>query len=305
MKIMVTTHPFGEPDSTPKRLLKGHEVFYNTVGRKYTHDELRGQIDRVKPDIIIAGTEKYTPEVLDLMPNLKMISRVGIGMDSIPIEECNRRGVVVTNTPDAPSNAVAELTVCQIINALRRVNEMSESLNNGNWQRFIGRELRECTVGIVGYGRIGKLVYDRLQSFGCKIIVHEIDENVVKRAEKRVEFCSKYDILNFTDIITIHIPRSEENIDFISKGSFGYIEGSIIVNTSRGGIVNEEALAEWLGDEGNIAIVDTFNEEPYKGVLADLPNAYLTPHLGSCTKKSRYDMEVGAVKNALRFIDEF
>ena len=114
-KIMVTTHPFGSVNDLPIKMLHGHEVYLNDVGRKYSPKELLERLVKFNPDIIIAGTEKYTSDTLDLLPDLKMISRVGIGLDSVPLNECRRRAIVVSYTPDAPSNAVAELAVGQMI----------------------------------------------------------------------------------------------------------------------------------------------------------------------------------------------
>ena len=124
MKIAVTTAPFGNPDPTPRKQLQGLDVEYNTIDREMNSCELASMLSKIQPDIIIAGTEKYTPEILALDPNLKLIARVGVGLDSVDLEECKKRNIIVTFTPTAPSNAVAELTIAQMIIALRHVQNV-------------------------------------------------------------------------------------------------------------------------------------------------------------------------------------
>jgi D-3-phosphoglycerate dehydrogenase len=305
LKIMVTTYPFGSTNSTPKKQLEGHTVFYNDQLRKYTQEELIERLKSFQPDIIIAGTENYTSEILDLVPNLKMISRVGIGLDSIPIKECKKRGITVAYTPDAPSNAVAELTIGQMINSLRHTQYTDLALRDYKWDRYIGRELRDCNVGIIGCGRIGSLVIEKLNGLKPRrIYVNDIDYEKAKNMP-RSEYAKKMQILSECDIISLHIPFNIQNRNFISKNEFHIMKTNVnLINMSRGGIVNEHNLYKFLSENQNAtASVDVFNEEPYKGKLLKLPNTYLTPHLGSCTETSRFHMEVGAVEEVLNFIN--
>ena len=305
VKILVTTFPFGSLDSTPCRLLEGHDVEYNDVFRKLNADELKMRLLRARPNIIIAGTEPYTKEVLDLIPDLWLISRVGIGVDGIDLVECESRGIWVVNTPDAPSNAVAELTVCQMINMLRWVRYADANMRLGYWTRYIGRDLRECDVGVIGCGRIGRLVVEKLQGLKPRRIF--VNDIIPERAVglPRAEPESKAAIFAGCDVITLHIPYDEANHHYVSEREFRLMQDdATLINTSRGKIVDEVALYHWLREHGDAAAaIDVFAEEPYSGDLLDLSNAYLTPHLGSCTEKSRFDMEVGAVDAVLDFIE--
>ena len=303
-RIIVTTFPFGDPDPKPLDQLEGFDVTYNEVGRKYSPEEHHAVLKVRNPHIIIAGTEKYTAEVLDLCPALRMISRVGIGVDSVDLDECEKRGIIVCNTPDAPSNAVAELTVCQMINALRRVSIVDSIIRNDGWERFIGRELRDCDVGIIGFGRIGTLVAQKM--WGLKprrVFINDIVQEKCKDIQ-RCEYATKSQIMYHCDIITLHIPYNSENHHFISEDDLRLMkDGVVLINTSRGGIVDENALYNWLKRKPNAtAAVDTFVKEPYKDLLIELPNCLLTPHLGSCTRKSRFGMEVGATEEAMNFL---
>jgi len=261
--------------------------------------------------MIIAGTEMYISEVLDLCPNLKLISRVGIGMDSVDLEACNERGIKVTNTPDAPTNAVAELIIGQILTLARNINRADAKIKMGGWKRYIGREIRNCNVGIIGCGRIGSSVLEKIKAFGPnKIYINDIIKEKVKDKLVPVEidkifFASKEEILKECDIISIHIPFSEENKGFISKSELEIIKkNSIIINSSRGGIINEEDLCLWLRENKDAsAAIDAFVVEPYVGELRELKNTLLTSHMGSCSKQSREDMEAQSIGNVITFLE--
>jgi D-3-phosphoglycerate dehydrogenase len=303
-KIMVTTHPFGSKNDLPIKHLEDYEVHYNDVGRKYKIEEVAERIREFQPDILVAGTERYDIEMLDLVPNLRMISRVGIGLDSVPLEECKKRGIVVSYTPDAPSNSVAELTICQMINMLRYVQNVDADMREQKWNRMIGKEIRDCNVGVIGCGRIGKLVVDKLEGFKPRrIFVNDIVYDKAKGLP-RSEYATKMQILSSCDVVTLHIPYNRDNENYLSEAEFDILKKDVkLVNMSRGGVVNEECLYKFLKENpDSAAAVDTFVEEPYEGKLAELSNAYLTPHLGSCSTRSRIDMELGAAEQAVNFI---
>ena len=302
---MVTTYPFGISRKTPLEILlnNGIKPELNNLERKYSREEHRQKLSFHKPEIIIAGTENYDRETLDIIPQLKMISRVGIGLDSVDLDECKKRGIVVAYTPDAPSNAVAELAICQMLNMLRHVQKVSEGILA--WPRFAGKEIRSCNVGIIGMGRIGNLVLDKLQGLKPRrIFVNDIiKDRAINRP--RSEFATKDEIIAECDIVTIHIPLNEKNRDFISEKDFLLMKKDIcLMNLSRGGIINENDAYTWFKDnkEATIAI-DTFEEEPYNGALVRLPNSYLTPHLGSMSVQSRFGMETGAAEAVINFIN--
>ena len=303
MKIMVTTYPYGSVNAFPREMLNNYEVHYNDVDRKYNNKELISRLKSFQPDAIIAGTEKYTTEILDLVPNLKIISRVGIGLDSVPLSECEKRQIIVTCTPDAPSNAVAELVIGQIINMLRHTQNCDSTMRKGRWDRFIGRELRSCELGIIGCGRVGHLVIDKMQGLKPRRIF--VNDIIYEKAQNlpRCEYASKAQILSTCDIITIHIPYNEDNVNYITSEELAFVKNDVIlINMSRGGIINEDDLYRFLLCHPDAcASVDTYNEEPYGGGLLSLSNTYLTPHLGSCTDKSRSDMEIGAAESVINW----
>lgn len=305
MKIMVTTYPFGIVDPKALELLEWHDVRLNDLKRKFTLEEVRERLVEFQPDIIIAGTEKYGPELLDELPNLKMISRVGIGYDSVPLGECARRGIVVTYTPDAPSNAVAELTLCQMVNMLRRVQVVDRVMRDDGWTRSVGREIMHCKIGVIGCGRIGRLVCEKLRGYKPeRVLVNDIIE-AKALALPDTDFTTYKEIFTECDVVTVHIPYSEANHYFVDAGYLDMMKpNACLINMSRGGIVDEAALEEKLRSNPDFcASIDTFETEPYKGPFLQMPNTFLTPHLGSCSEASRRGMEVGASEEVVRFIN--
>tara|TARA_Y100000310_G_scaffold109405_1_gene107866 strand:+ start:14591 stop:15550 length:960 start_codon:yes stop_codon:yes gene_type:complete len=309
MKILVTTYPYNSDNFEVSVLLNkiraahGATIKFNNKFRKYSEEELLCVLEKEEPHIIIAGTEKYDVAQLDLCRHLKMISRVGIGLDSVNLEECRKRGIIVTHTPDAPTNAVAELTIAQMISLLRRAWTVDSEMRSGNWSRFVGREITNCSVGIIGVGRIGSAVIRKLESLRPKKILYT-DTDSSREIFSSHTWSTKDRILEECDIISLHIPLNKDNIDYIGPEELSILKkDTCIINTSRGGVINEEALYMWLLENSNSsAAIDVFEKEPYTGKLLSLPNILLSPHLGSCSRTSRLEMELGAALSVDKYL---
>lgn len=303
MKVFVSTHPFSSTSPEPMRLLKYNEfdVRLNPFEHKITTQELAKVIE--ESEVLIAGTERITEEVFKSAPKLKLISRVGIGLDGIDFNLCKKFGVRVAYTPDAPTMAVAELCLGMILDLSREITTTDKNIRNGIWKRHMGTLLYGKTIGIFGTGRIGKSLIHLLSSFNVKIIAHDINPDIAFGRLYKVEYMTKVEVLKYSDIISINLPLKDDTYDYITKKEFELIqEHAILINTARGGIINEEDLFDAL-KYGRItaAAVDVFEEEPYKGKLIELDNCLLTCHMGASTIDSRTDMEVQAVEEAIRF----
>jgi len=304
-KVLITTIPFADKNRQPLDLLenRGIEYLINPFNKKITENEL---IEVVADfDVIIAGTELITKKVMDAATNLKMISRVGIGLDSVDLLEAEKREIVVSYTPDAPAPAVAELTIGLMLSLLRSVQLSNMEMHNGKWHRFFGRRLSEVTIGIIGIGRIGTGVLQHLQGFGSpKILVNDIsyDKNVDKKFN--IEWSDKETIYQRADVITIHTPLTTQTRDMIKKEQLlSMKEDAIIINTARGGIINEQDLYEVMQD-GHLsgAAIDVFDFEPYNGKLKEIRRCILTAHMGSMSVDCRTSMEIEATEEAVRFL---
>ena len=177
-KVLITTVPFGEKNRLPLELLNYANIEYliNPFKKKLTEDQLTDMVTDY--DAIIAGTETITEKVMNQASHLKLISRVGIGLDSVDLLAAQKSGIKVSYTPDAPAIAVAELTIGLMLSLLRSVHISNLQLHQGQWYRFLGRRLEEVTVGIIGVGRIGSLVLRKIKGFGTsKILVNDILPN--------------------------------------------------------------------------------------------------------------------------------
>lgn len=304
MRVLVTTVPFGEKNKLPLELLaeNGIEVVINPLGRKLRSNELADLA--VDFDALIAGTEVISAEVFQNAKELKLISRVGIGLDGLDLNEARNRDILVSYTPDAPAPAVAELTICQMLNLLRKVPRCDRMMHEGHWERHFGRRLSEITIGVIGVGRIGSRVIRRLVPFGSpRVLLNDTGKRIDPTDQIRVSWVDKQIIFEEADLITLHLPLTSLTKNLISERELKRMKSdSLLINTSRGGIVNEIALYNALKN-GEIegAAIDVFEEEPYKGPLRDLPNCILTAHMGSMSEDCRAKMEIEATEEIIRF----
>jgi len=304
-KALITTVPFADKNPLPLQLLDkaGIEFLINPLGRKLKEDELAEMVSDF--DVLIAGTEPITEKVLSHGKNLKFISRVGIGLDSVDLLAAERRGIHVSYTPDAPAPAVAELTVGMMLTLLRHVHVANSQMHQGLWNRYFGRRISEITIGIIGVGRIGRGVIERLASFKpSKILINDIYSKTEFPAMPWVQSATNEEIYQQADLISLHVPLTAQTKNMIHYNHLKALkEDAIVINTSRGGIINEVDLARAL-NEGHLsaAAVDVFEQEPYDGELRDIERCLLTSHMGSMSVDCRTRMEIEATEEAVRFL---
>ncbi len=306
-KVLITTVPFGKIDSKPLDMLRqaeGVETIINPIGRRLTSPELTELIRDVS--VLIAGTEPILRESLEAAEKLKIICRVGIGLDNVDLATARKLGVKVTYTPDAPAPAVAELTIAHMLNLCRSLGHADRELRRGVWSRPMGSRLATSIIGIIGAGRIGKLVIRHLSGFEpSRVLVNEIIDIGDLCAEFGCIDATKDEIFEEADIISLHVPLSSLTRNMVGREQFEKMKPTaLLINTARGGIVDEDELFRAL-DRGDIAgaAVDVFEQEPYDGRLLQLDNCALSCHMGSCTEDCRFAMELQAVEDALRFIN--
>ena len=299
MKIFVGDESFAKYDSLGLNMLKDSGMLEEFICR----DDADG---------IIAGIEPYNEDVLKTIPNLRIISRMGVGYDNVDIDYCREHNIMVTYTPEAPAGSVAELTIAQMLNLIRSLPRNNEEVKKGWWNKYLGKKFSELTIGVIGVGRIGQRVIKRLQPFTPKeILAYDID--TLKVEKFWIEGgCAFTDCLNVetlikdSDIITVHIPMSAGNKNYLNKNFFKAMKnGSYLINTSRGGILNECDLYETLFHHSHKlagVALDVFFEEPYNGPLIKFNNILMTPHVGSLTLEARIAMEIGAVNSCVNFL---
>lgn len=304
MRVFCSTHPFGSVNVESLEILKKNNIDLelNPYGRKIKPEELKKHLSDKHG--LIAGTERLSKEILDRAPNLKIIARVGIGLDGIDFDEVKKRRILVTYTPEAVSQAVAELTVANMLNLLRSIPQIHMSMKSGKWNRIIGFEIAGKKIGIIGFGRVGQRVAKMLQGFSCEILVNDIIPFEDIRTNYNVKFCSKDEIFRRADIITLHVPQTPLTVNLIDRDILSTMKKTAyLINTSRSGIVVEDDLYSALKNyEIAGAAIDIYEIEPYiGGRLCKLDNIILTTHSGSCSQEARYLMELGAAREIVRF----
>jgi D-3-phosphoglycerate dehydrogenase / 2-oxoglutarate reductase len=302
-QVLITTSPFAELDPKPLRLLDQEKIAYtmNPFHRKLREEELA---ELIAPyEVVIAGTEPITEAVLDRAPDLRLIAHTGIGLDNIPLAALRARGIAVTYTPSAPSPAVAELVIGQTLALLRQTSQADRGMRHGVWSRRIGRRLGLLTVGVIGVGRVGRLVIHHLQGWSPRILINDIKIDNEFSQQTGCIWTDKETIFREADVITLHVPLTRTTRQMIAKRELEMMKAeAILINTSRGGIVNEAALADALRRRPAFsAAVDVFDREPYSGELGGLENCLLSCHMGSCTRDCRLQMETEAVQEVIRY----
>ncbi len=304
-KVLITTVPFANKNRLPLELLEdaGIEYLINPLNKKLTEEELLEIVADF--DVIIAGTEQITSKVMDRASNLKMISRVGMGLDSVDLSAAKQCGIKVSFTPDAPAPAVAELTIGLMLSLLRSTHVANAELHRGEWVRHFGRRISEITIGIIGVGRIGQGVLRRLSSFGKpRILINDLNPDDRLTAQENLVWTDKEEIYRQADIISLHLPLTKHTKNMIRAEQIAIMKpDAILINTARGGIINEFDLANAL-NAGHLdgAAIDVFENEPYTGPLAEIERCILTSHMGSMTVDCRTRMEIEATEEAVRFL---
>ena len=299
-KLVISTSSFDvEGNSSLNHLVNsGMNIVRNSYKRKLTEDEA---IELLGEDTIgmIAGIEPLTERVFSSAKNLKVVSRCGAGLDSVELAAAKLHGISVFNTPEAPAQAVAELTMGLMLAALRRICQTDRLLRINEWPRMQGQLFAAQTVGIIGLGHIGKRVARLSQAFDARVIAHDPH---IDPTSHGVESVSLEELFAEANVISLHVPYTTDTHHLLDAKSFARMKpGSIIINAARGGLVDEVALNEALisGHLG-MAALDVFEQEPYHGPLTKNDRMILTSHIGSLAKESRKCMELEAAENLLK-----
>lgn len=291
---------------------KGLEVFQRDpeievdVKLKLTEDEIC-EIVSVYNAIVVRSQTKITKKILDHAEQLKVVGRAGVGIDNIDVDAATLKGVVVVNTPDGNTISACEHTMAMMLSLARHIPQADQSLHQGEWNRskYVGVELRNKTLGIIGYGKIGSEVGKRSKAFGMRILVFDpfINQEVAERAG--VEAVSLDTLLQESDFITVHMPLTAETRHMIGKEQFAQMkEGVRVLNVARGGIIDEAALYEALVEKKVAgAALDVYEKEPpTESPLFGLPEVIVTPHLGASTEEAQVHVAIDVAREILRVL---
>ncbi|MCS7140116.1 MAG: hydroxyacid dehydrogenase [Candidatus Nezhaarchaeota archaeon] len=263
--------------------------------------------------IIIRGKTKFTGDVIMEAESLKVIGRAGVGLDNIDVEAASEKNIKVISTPQASTIAVAEATIALMLSLARMIPEAVKSLKEGEWHKskFMGFELRGKVLGIVGFGRIGKAVAKRALAFEMKVIAHDIRDIREEASTMGVEVVPTLEeLLRRSDIVTLHIPLNRSTRHLIGEKEISLMKSNaIIINTSRGGIIETKALLKAL-KEGKLAgaALDVFEHEPpqteEEWELIRLPNVIATPHISSQTEEAQRLAGIMVAEEVLKALND-
>ena len=254
--------------------------------------------------VVIRSATKLTKEVLDKAEQLKIIARCGVGIDNVDLDFAKSKSIFVTNSPSANLISVVELTVALIISVSRKLSLADSHLKKGEWNRsqFLGYELYGKTLGIVGFGKAGRLVADRMKSFGMSIVFYDPYVTDWNGSEESIKLD---DLLRTADVVSIHVIKTKDTENLISKDMLDLLKpSSVIINTSRGGVLDEDYLFELLESQKIFgAGLDVYSNEPPKNVdRYNGLNLVTTPHIGASTNEAQLKAGLETIENIKKIL---
>lgn len=302
MKIMITSRSFGKISDEPRKKLENAGFEIVMKGGDFDQEEFERTIPEY--DALIIGAHPFPATVLEQCKKLKIICKHGVGLDNIPVEKCHELGIAVCNTPGTNSNAVADLAFGLILASCRNIVRCCDNVRGGAWKTEIGVDVYKKTLGVLGYGAIAKNVIRRAEGFNMNVLIYnhrprELDDEFKDYAR----FVTLDELYAKSDIITVHLPLNDDTKDMISTEQISAMkDGVVIVNTARGGIVNEEALYQACKNgKVRAAALDVSVKEPMDAdnPLRTLPNVIITPHLGMYSREAINAVSIMCAENAV------
>lgn len=287
----------------------GYEVIYNPEKKfpSYSTEEIEALPDKEEIIAALIGMDDYRDErKYQLLPNLKVVTKFGVGVDNIDGELARKYGVKACNAPGQNSNAVAELTVCFMINMLRRVVSVHKKMETGEWDRSQGNEVKGKTIGLLGFGAIAKLVAKKLQTWDVNIIAYDLYPNEKAAQELGVRMTTQEEVITASDIVSIHIPATPDTYHMFNKETIASMkDGAYLINAARGALVDLDDLVEAL-NSGKLAgaALDAFEVEPLPAdaEIFKCPNIVVAPHIGAETFEAYHNVSMATAQDFVRVI---
>lgn len=306
---ILTTQRF--PDEVVAPFADSHAIEQGPQGGLLPYAELLQRVANARA-LLPTNVDTIDENVIAHAPSLEVIANVGVGYNHIDVAAATRHGVWVTNTPGVLADSVADLTLALLLGTLRRVGEGSAFVRSGSWREnktdlFWGTDPQGLTLGILGLGGIGQPVARRARPFGLRIVYHNRHRlSLELEQELAATYVSFEQLLETADVLTIHVPLNDETRNRIGRAELARMRpGAFIINTSRGGVIDEPALIEALesGRLGGVGLDVTANEPDVPRALREHPRALILPHLGSATSGTRGGMMRMALENATAVLE--
>lgn len=309
IQILITAPGFAHDDPEPIEILKrqGWDVCLNETGRAYSRDDL---IQKIRDaDAVLLGTETFDREVIDAAKRLKVISRYGVGVDNVDVLYAKEKGIQVCTAAGANATAVADMALAMMLAVSRKLTALDAQVRQGDWTEPVGIELGGKILGIVGFGNIGAQVASRARGFGMEMIAYDAYPNRKLAEETGVHMVDSLEaLLKAADYVTLHVPHIQSTHHMIGRQQLSMMkDGAVLINTARGGVVDEAALAEAL-KAGKLygAGLDVFEQEPLPldSALLECPNVVLAPHTSADTVESARKVSLAAANNIIKNLEK-
>lgn len=295
-RVVVGSRSFGQLSDVGVKLLNGAGFDVWRIPpeeRPLDESKMVEIVARENPEVVVTGAEPITKQVLEAGPNLRMIMKHGVGVDNIDIQTATALGILVANAPGTNTEAVADMTIAMMLALLRGVYNAVQSTKSGGWERFVGHDLGELTIGVVGTGKIGLAVIRRLGGFGSDVLAYDIVHNQDLLSHPKVRYVEMAELLQDSDVVTLHVPLVADTKAMIGRNELEMMKPTAyLVNLARGELVDEVALFEFLQQKRIAgAAVDVYAVEPPKSSpLIGLDNVLSTPHIAAYTYESMEHM---------------
>jgi len=303
-KVMITSRSFGSVSDDPFQALEKGNLLHTMVGKGFDQETFEKNI--LEYDALIIGAHPFPKEVMEKCKNLKIIAKHGAGLDNIDLEAARALGIKVTNAPALNANAVADLAFGHILNVARGITACNNLVKKGQWKTYIGVDVFNKTLGILGFGAIAKNVARRAKGFSMKVLAY--DPYIVEVPEEfkdYVELADLDSVIRKSDFLTIHMPLTEDTRNFLNYERLCLMkEEAFLINTGRGGIVNEEDLFRVLTEKKiKGAALDVTEVEPIREghPLLTLENVIITPHIGMYSKEAINAVSLTCAENVAHY----
>ncbi len=299
---ILISDPLSEDGIFPLRQSEGFNIVIDTTN---TPEELAEKIKDYDA-LLVRSQTQVTREIIEKATNLKIIGRAGVGVDNIDLDAATEKGIIVVNAPDGNTNSAAEHTIAMLMSLARKIPQAFNSLKNGQWDRksFIGVELKNKTLGVVGLGRIGAEVAARAKGQRMNVIAYDPFLTEEKAKKMGITLGTVEEVLKVADFITVHTPLLKETRHLINKEAFEIMKDGVqIINCARGGIIDEDALYDAIvAKKVAGAALDVFEKEPFVGhKLLTLPEVIATPHLGASTIEAQESVAIDVSRDVVNF----
>ena len=296
--IAVTSRSFSANETLREGLLQEFPgARFNDEGLRLEDDSLVTFLSGAVGAIV--GIEPISGSILAQLPQLRVLSKFGVGLDSIDLDDVRQRGIRLASTPGTNASAVAELTLLLTLGTLRRIPEATSNVRSERWVSVTGRLLEGKTVGLVGVGHVGKALNLLLQPFGCSVLGFDL----LKTPVDGISFVTLDELLVASDVVCIHVPLTEATRGMIGVRQLGLMKNdAVLVNTSRGGVIDEPALlAALISEEIAAAGLDVLETEPpLSWELVNHPNVFATPHIAGTSQESNLAMGKAAIDGLIQ-----